>query len=261
MPDAHSSSPLPTTTARAHGSPADGMRMLTVRVRRGDDGPGHFVEYSVPWRENQTVLDVVTEIQRGLEPTLAYRFACRVGVCGSCAMTVNGKPRWTCRTHVKHVARDGVIVVEPLRNLPRIKDLVADMSTFFDKWRRAGNTFVGTATRADPPARVSPTSRQRRHADAAIECINCAVCYAACDVVAWDKDYLGPAALNRAWTLVNDERHADPDDVLRRASAGGGCHSCHTQGNCMTHCPVNLSPTGSIAGLKRRALWLALRGG
>ena len=229
---------------------ATDRRALTVRIARGS-AEASFSTYSVPWRENQTVLDVVTEVQRTLEPTLSYRFACRVGVCGSCAMTVNGTPRWTCRTHVSRIEEDGVIVIEPLRNLPRIKDLVVDMREFFQKWKKAGNTFVGTATRDDPPARISPDGKKRRLADAAIECINCAVCYAACDVVAWDKEYLGPAALNRAWTLFNDERHADPQGVLRDATSAGGCNSCHTQGSCMKHCPVGLSPTGSIAGLKR----------
>ena len=233
---------------------------LTVKIFRGDS-VGDFVTYEVPWRENQTVLDVVTEVQRSLEPTLSYRFACRVGVCGSCAMTVNGAPRWTCRTHVSRVQEDGVIVIEPLRNMPRIKDLVVDMSEFFDKWKKAGNVFEGVATRHDPPATVSPQSKKRKLADAAIECINCGVCYAACDVVAWDKEYLGPAALNRAWTLFNDERHADTKGVLRKATSGSGCNSCHSQGSCMTHCPVSLSPTGSIAGLKKSALLSFFKGG
>ena len=233
------------------------QRQLTVRISRGT-GDGSLSSYSVPWRDNQTVLDVVTEVQRTLEPTLSYRFACRVGVCGSCAMTVNGKPRWTCRTHVSRVEEDGVIVIEPLRNMPRIKDLVVDMREFFDKWKKAGNTFVGTATRNESPAKVSPQSKKRKMADAAIECINCGVCYAACDVVAWDKEYLGPAALNRAWTLFNDERHADTRDVLRKATSGSGCNACHSQGSCMTHCPVSLSPTGSIAGLKKSALKMFL---
>ena len=230
-------------------------KQLTVRISRGSGpGEGKWVEYQVPWRANQTVLDVVTEVQRRLEPSLAYRFACRVGVCGSCAMTVNGQPRWTCRTHVSRVQEDGVIVIEPLRNMPRIKDLTVNMDEFFAKWRKAGNTFQGKATRHEPTAVVSPESKQRKLADAAIECINCGVCYAACDVVAWDKEYLGPAALNRAWTLFNDERHADPKGVLRQATSGSGCNSCHSQGSCMTHCPVSLSPTGSIAGLKKNAL-------
>ena len=72
---------------------------LTVEIWRGKD-EGRFETYQVPQRESQTILDVVTWVQRNEEPALAYRFACRVGMCGSCAMTVNGKPRWTCRTHV-----------------------------------------------------------------------------------------------------------------------------------------------------------------
>ncbi|OZI31036.1 succinate dehydrogenase/fumarate reductase iron-sulfur subunit [Bordetella genomosp. 10] len=239
--------------AQGGAHPEASARTLTVRIWRGAE-EGGFATYQVPWRENQTVLDVVTEIQRRIEPDLSYRFSCRVGVCGSCAMTVNGKPRWTCRSHVSNVQQGGVIELEPLRNMPRIKDLVVDMTEFFDKWQKAGGRFVGTATREDPPARVDPASRKRKLADAAIECINCGVCYAACDVVGWDKNYLGPAALNRAWTLVNDERHGDIRGVIKQATAQGGCNACHTQGSCMTHCPVSLSPTGSIAGLKKRAL-------
>ncbi len=227
---------------------------LTVRIWRGK-AEGRFETYRVPARDNQTVLDVVTEVQRHQAPDLAYRFACRVGVCGSCAMTVNGRPRWTCRTHVRRVALEGTLTVEPLRNLPRIKDLACDMAPFFDRWQRAGGRFSGTASRQDPPQRVDPQSPSRLAASAAIECINCAVCHAACDVVAWNSDYLGPAALNRAWTLVNDARHGPRADTLDRAFAEGGCTSCHSQGNCTRHCPVGLSPSESIAALKRSAFF------
>jgi fumarate reductase iron-sulfur subunit len=226
---------------------------LTVRIWRGAE-EGDFATYRVPARENQTVLDVVTEVQRRHAPDLAYRFACRVGVCGSCAMTVNGVPRWTCRTHVSRVGQDGELTVEPLRSLPRIRDLACDMTPFFEKWKAAGGQFKGQATRADPPAAVNPADPKRRAADAGIECINCSVCYAACDVVAGDADYLGPAALLRAWTLVNDERHAAKHETLDRAMGRGGCGSCHSQGSCMVHCPVGLSPTEGIAGLKRMSL-------
>ncbi|MEM1050145.1 MAG: 2Fe-2S iron-sulfur cluster-binding protein [Pseudomonadota bacterium] len=232
--------------------------MLQVRVWRGKED-GAFQTYQVPKRENQTVLDVVTEVQRRHEPALAYRFACRVGVCGSCAMTVNGQPRWTCRTHVKTIGPDDTITIEPLRNLPRIKDLATDMTGFFDKWGQAGNVFEGTRTRHDPPAGIDPASKKRRRADAGIECINCAVCYAACDVVAWNTDYAGPAALNRAWTLVNDERHGDTRGTLKAATGDGGCGTCHSQGNCTRACPIGLNPSESIAGLKRQSL-LALVG-
>lgn len=228
-------------------------KSLTVRIWRGRED-GAFQTYQVPARDNQTVLDIVTEVQRRHEPALAYRFACRVGVCGSCAMTVNGMPRWTCRTHVDKVSQTGEITIEPLRNMPRIKDLATDMSGFIDKWGEAGNVFQGTATRHDPPAKVDTQSKKRKRADAGIECINCAVCYAACDVVSWNDEYRGPAALNRAWTLVNDERIADRKATLRTATGSDGCGSCHSQGNCTRACPIGLNPSESIAGLKRMSL-------
>jgi fumarate reductase iron-sulfur subunit len=232
---------------------SDDNKHLQVSIWRGKS-EGRFVTYRVPARDNQTVLDVVTWVQRHREPSLAYRFACRVGVCGSCAMTVNGRPRWTCRTHVRKVARDGRLSIEPLRNLPRIKDLACDMTPFFDKWQRAGGRFKGAARRGDPIPRLERSSPQRRAADAAIECINCAVCYSACDTVAWNPEYLGPAALNRAWTLINDVRHAEQDRILSVVARDGGCHACHTHGSCVEYCPVEINPTASIAGLKRHTL-------
>ena len=233
---------------------------LDVRVWRGDATGGEYVHYDVPLRESQTVLDVVTWIQRNPEPTLGYRFACRVGMCGSCAMMVNGKPRWTCRTHVNKVAKGHRLAIAPLRNLPVIKDLVCDMSAFFDKWGKAEGRFHPTSTREDPIAPILPDSPQRKAADAGIECINCAVCYAACDVVEANPKYLGPAALNRAWTLVNDTRDGGQSARLRAVAGDAGCHNCHSQQGCMTYCPNELNPTASIAGLKRATFRAALTG-
>jgi fumarate reductase iron-sulfur subunit len=230
---------------------------LRVVVWRGGK-EGAFQAFEVPRQPSQTVLDVVTHIQRHLDPTLSYRFACRVGMCGSCAMMVNGTPRWTCRTHVDKVAAEGTLELAPLANLPVVKDLVADMREFFDKWARAGGQFKPGATRADPFAVVDPASPARREADAGIECIGCGVCYAACDIVAWRRDYLGPAALNRAWTLVNDVRDRDRAARLDAVSGDAGCHSCHTLMSCTEHCPKNLSPTRAIGGLKRATLGLAM---
>jgi fumarate reductase iron-sulfur subunit len=226
------------------------VKSLSVRVWRGDKR-GRFEAFEVPRQPSQTVLDVVTHIQRHLDSTLSYRFACRVGMCGSCAMTVNGTPRWTCRTHVDKVAAGDALEIAPLANLPVVKDLVTDMREFFDKWARARGQFVPTATRADAFAIVKPDSAPRREADAGIECIGCAICYAACDVVAWNRAYLGPAALNRAWTLVNDVRDAAQPERLVAVAGDAGCHSCHTLMSCTELCPKSLSPTRAIAGLKR----------
>lgn len=233
---------------------------IDVSVWRGSGDHGAVSRYRVPRQPSQTVLDVVTWIQRNVEPGLSYRFACRVGMCGSCAMTVNGVPRWTCRTHVENVLDGGTLRLEPLRNLPVIKDLACDMRSFFDRWRQADSQFAPSETRADPMPAIDPASSERATADAAIECINCAVCYAACDVVAWDDDYIGPAALNRAWTLQNDIRDANRSQRLKTIARDGGCTSCHSQANCTRHCPAELDPSGSIAGLKKAVFRAALKG-
>ncbi len=232
----------------APGGSAQFENTLKVSVWRSDtDG---YQTFLVPQQDSQTVLDIVTWIQQNDDPTLSYRFACRVGMCGSCAMMVNGEPRWTCRTHVSKVTQNGGLEIAPLRNLPVIKDLVVDMDPFFDKWVAAEGVFEPSLTRNDPIEVADPTTVQRQQADAAIECINCAVCYAACDSVAADPDYLGPAALNRAWSLVNDVRDAGGGPRLDAISGAGGCQNCHSMGSCAQYCPNDLNPTASIAGLK-----------
>jgi fumarate reductase iron-sulfur subunit len=135
--------------------------ILEVDIWRGDR-EGAFQTFSLPLRDSQTILDVVTEIQRTQDASLAYRFACRVGMCGSCAMIVDGIPRWTCRTRVIDVQRKGKrIKLEPLRNLPIVKDLAVDMAVFFDKWRDAKGYFEpGDVPPADF-ALVAPDSRRR----------------------------------------------------------------------------------------------------
>jgi len=122
---------------------------------------------------------------------------------------------------VNDVIDGNTLVLEPLRSHPRIRDLVVDMTPFFETWKDAGAVFKPTATRFEDSA--------RQNADEGIECINCAVCYSACDVVAWDNNYLGPAALNRAWTLVNDAKHSERKETMSKALGAGGCGSCHVR--------------------------------
>ena len=233
--------------------------MLKVSIWRGG-ASGAFRAYAVPERASQSVLDVVTYVQRYIDATLSYRFACRVGMCGSCAMNVNGRPRWTCRTHVSKVAQGGRVEIAPLGNLPVIKDLAVDMTPFFEKWQAAQGVFAPALTRDDPLPQIKPASAPRKSVDAAIECINCGVCHAACDTVRWNDSYVGPAALNRAWSLMQDERDAGHAERLRAVSGEGGCHSCHSHQSCQSHCPQGLNPTRSIAGLKKMSLAAFLSG-
>ncbi len=236
-------------------------RNIDVAIWRGDASGGSLHTYQVPYFQSQTILDVVSWVQRYREPGLAYRFACRVGMCGSCAMMVNGRPMWTCRTHVdREITKANSLTIKPLRNLPVIRDLACDMHEFFTKWQKAEGRFYPTKTRHDAIEAISPRSKQREIADQATECINCAICYAACDVVTNNKKYHGPAALNRAWSLMNDERDGARAIRLTATGGGGGCHNCHSQQGCATYCPNSLNPTRSIAGLKRALILATIKG-
>jgi fumarate reductase iron-sulfur subunit len=169
--------------------------------------------------------------------------------------------RWTCRTHVGAVADKGSgVQIAPLANLPVIRDLATDMREFFNKWTRAKGYYKGSRTRHDDFAAVKPASKEAQALQAGIECIGCGVCYASCDVVTWRSDYLGPAALNRAWTLLNDVRDGARSDRLRAVAGDAGCLSCHTHITCTELCPKHISPTASIAGLKRASVAAAIKG-
>ena len=228
-----------------------GAKVDTISVSVWRSEKNAYEDFAVPKHASQTILDLVSWIQHYADPTLTYRFSCRVGVCGSCAMMVNGEPRWTCRTHVEKVENGGAITIGPLRNLPVIKDLAVDLDPFFDKWTKAGGFHHPTADRNDPIVEIRPNAPERQEIDSGIECINCAVCYAACDTVAANPDYLGPAALQRAWTVINDTRDGEKDAILDTISGENGCFNCHSIGSCTALCPNELDPLSAIAGLKR----------
>jgi fumarate reductase iron-sulfur subunit len=194
------------------------------------------------------VLDALVDIQHGQDQSLAFRYACRVGMCGSCAMVVNGRERWACRTRLATLSTD-VVDLRPLYHLPVLRDLVVDMEPFHERLRAAGAAFVPGAG-AEEYAVIAGDSAERRQIDEAIECIGCGMCVSACTMVASAPRFPGPAALNRVFTLRRDRRAAAAgswswllsDDALVR---------CHGQGNCTAVCPMGLSPQTSIAQLKR----------
>jgi len=208
--------------------------------------------YWVPAKEGMTVLDALVDAQRRLDPTLAFRYACRVGMCGSCAMVINGRERWACRTVLKKLGT-GTVAVRPLYHFPLIRDLVVDMAPFRDTMMAVGATFTPAASPAAFAA-VGGDSPERRRIDPAIECIGCGMCVSACTMVAHDPRFPGPAALNRLFTLAADSRdagHPGRDAVMLSEDA---LLRCHGQANCAAVCPMEISPTESILALRRRAV-------
>jgi len=207
--------------------------------------------YAVEAGPDTTVLDALVEIQRRQDPTLAFRYACRVGMCGSCAMVVNGRERWACRTRLATLPA-GPVTVRPLYHFPLLRDLVVDMAPFTAKLRDVG-AALAPAPDAEPYALIPAGSAERRDIDPAIECIGCGMCVSACTMVAHNPRFPGPAALNRAFTLARDSRDAGGEARWAVLLSDDALARCHGQGNCTEVCPMGLAPTTSIIRLRQLA--------
>lgn len=218
---------------------------VTLSVKRSDADETTWQRFDVPLRDRMTVLDALFHIVWHLDNTLSFRCACRAGMCGSCGMVVDGRERLACRTQVSDLGP--TITVEPMRNLPVIKDLAVDMGQFFAKWARVTPSVRGAAVE---PALIPAGSGQRARIDDHLDCISCGLCYSSCSIVASDPDYLGPAALNRAYCVVADIRDASRDERLAALGGQHGMHRCHGLFECTQVCPKGLAPTRSIAALK-----------
>lgn len=226
--------------------------VLTLEVFRWSPGAGERMEkYRVSAEGDTTVLDALVEVQRRQDPGLAFRYACRVGMCGSCALVINGRERWACRTRLQALATDAV-TVRPLYHFPLIRDLVVDMTSFVGRMRQVG-AALAPAEAAPAYGLIPGDARERRAIDPAIECIGCGMCVSACTIAGHDAAFPGPAALNRAFTLQMDSRDADHEARWSVLMSDDGLARCHGQGNCTEVCPMELEPSGAILKLRRRA--------
>ena len=229
------------------------VKAATLRVLRWAPGAAeHRQVYRVTAGADTTVLDALVEIQRTQDPSLGFRYACRVGMCGSCAMVVNGRERWACRTRLASLSA-GVVDVRPLYHLPVLRDLVVDMAPFQERLRAVGGALV---PRPGAPSyvQVDGDGPERRQIDEAIECIGCGMCLSACTMVAHAPRFPGPAALNRAFTLQRDRREGAAEARWSVLLSEDALARCHGQGNCTAVCPMGLAPSSSIASLRRLAL-------
>lgn len=225
-------------------------KIRRFRVARTDGSGGRaFQTYRVPEGDRMTVLDGLLHIHRHLDRTLTFRYACRAGMCGTCSMTVNRVGRLACSTRLSAIPEE-VVVVEPLRHLPVIQDLMVDFEPFFDAWRAVHPQFI-PASDERAEVRILPESRERRLIDRHRECISCGICYASCDVVGMHPGFLGPAAMTRALCLLADSRGRGREERLRVLDSARGCWRCHTHNTCAELCPKGLDPTRAIEQVKR----------
>jgi succinate dehydrogenase/fumarate reductase iron-sulfur protein len=233
------------------------MREITVHVQRSPEIGGEkarFETHRLALADKASVLDALFTMQRGPCPDLAFSFSCRVGMCGSCAMVVNGRERLTCSTLVETVGPE--LRIEPLRNLPVLRDLAVDLKPFFNAYRSSMPHFVPRDDLdADAFYPISRESAEWKALDHQPQCIDCGSCYSACTLVTLNPRYLGPMALHRALNLIADPRDKARTERLHLVSGETGAFRCHTLGNCRDVCPRGISPTSSIQRLKRLAVF------
>ena len=249
------------------------MRPFTFRIYRFDperDDEPIYRAYTLDVPEGMTVLEALLRIQAEQDGSLAFRYACRGAVCGSCAMMINGREELACRTQVhglgeqsRTVYRDAArvedegeaddgrtITVEPLRNLEVIKDLVVDMDPFFEKLEAVEPWLQPARPDPEDERLVEPAAWEE--AEPYTNCILCACCHSVCPVEEEDADYLGPAALAQNYRFLADVRDGSGAERLTLVAGEHGVEGCDFVWNCVEICPKGVPPTKGIAKTRAR---------
>lgn len=221
---------------------------VEVRIARSD--PAARASFTVARREAFVVLDLIAAAARE-DPTLAFRYSCRSGFCGTCAVLLDGRPILGCQTPVPAVPR---VELAPLGGFAVVRDLVVDPAPFGARWDAIGPVIEpgGTASDESLPRPLGPAMGAAGSPAAdSLDCISCGACFAACDMAALDSAFLGPAALTRAMVTISDSRDAGRGGRLAVVSEHGGVDGCHGIGACSVVCPRDLDPQRAIRRLRR----------
>ena len=256
--------PAPVTKPAAAPRPAAPapMRQAVFRVHRyqpqSDKGP-YWQEYRVPYRDDMVVLDGLTYIKDHIDPTLTFRWSCRMGICGSCGMDVNGKPRLTCGTFIKEVAKGGAITVEPLTAFNTIKDLVADFDPFMDHFHSVKPWIIRDKHEPLEKGEYLQYPEELEAFRQQSLCINCTLCYAACPVFQGNSKFTGPASLAMALRYIRDTRDEGAEERFKTLNTPESIWACTFVGECTVVCPKGVDPAGAIQSLKLLATQRQMR--
>ncbi|MEM0136994.1 MAG: succinate dehydrogenase iron-sulfur subunit [Thermoplasmata archaeon] len=217
---------------------------ITNGIREG------FEEYSILADRFTTVLDALLDVRENQNSSIQFRYSCRMGMCGSCGMKINRKPRLACQTLISQVGT--VIKIEPMDHLPIIRDLVPYLDEFFLKYKSVKPYLIEKSKEYQD----HPSTMNKQYEWQIMEylssnyCIQCALCYSACPIVGSDKNYLGPAALNVAFRYTADSRDTGARYRLEIVSGEEGTSRCHFVGECTEVCPKEVNPSYSIQKLR-----------
>ena len=231
---------------------AETITLEVARYRPETDTEPAFQQYEVPLRGDWVILDALNHVKDKLDGSLSFRWSCRMGICGSCGMTVNGEPKLTCATFLSSYA-PGPIRVEPLKNFPVIRDLVIDMSDFLVKLSEVKPWIVRKEEKPLAEGEFLQTPEELDAFKQFSMCINCMLCYAACPVYGLDPVFAGPAAIALAQRYNMDSRDQGSSERLDVLSQDEGIWSCTLVGECTQVCPKNVDPAGAIQQYKLTA--------
>lgn len=218
-------------------------KIVTLRVKKWSPTTGkvEWKEYQIETFKGMTVLDALLKVKAEIDHTLTLRYSCRMGVCGSCGMVINGVPRLACQTQIAEVATESnpVVTVEPLYNHPVIRDLVTDFTSFFEKHASVKPYLIrkNIEERESPTGEYLMTPEDLEGIYQFTLCISCGLCYSACPVAASDPEYLGPQALTYALRYIADPRDEDPESRTVVVDTEHGCHRCHTPQRAALYAP------------------------
>ncbi|MEK6693175.1 MAG: succinate dehydrogenase iron-sulfur subunit [Nitrospirota bacterium] len=236
------------------------MKRYTFRIKRFDPEKENFRwdEFSVDMEPMERVLDGLDRIKDYADGSLTFRRSCGHGICGSCAMKINGRNRLACQSLLRDIEGRGTarraptVVIEPLEAFPVIKDLVVDMEDFFEK----NDLVLPYLINDEPPPereRLQSPSEQEMILES-ITCIMCGSCTSSCPIYWTDSQYLGPSSLLKAYRFIFDSRDRAEEERLEKVTGVHGLWRCHSIFNCVESCPKEIDITGHITELKRLAL-------
>jgi fumarate reductase iron-sulfur subunit len=224
-------------------------KLEIFRYHPEQDTEPRLQTFEVPYRTDWVVLDALNYIKGELDGSVTYRWSCRMGVCGSCGMLVNGRPRLTCAAFLKDYY-PATIRVEPLANFPVIRDLVIDYDDFMHKLVEVKAWLVPKEDKPIEQGEFRQTPAQLAAFKQYSMCINCMLCYAACPVYGLEPKFIGPAALALAQRYNLDSRDGAQQERMDVISQDEGIWECTLVGECSEVCPKDVDPAGAIQRAK-----------
>lgn len=223
------------------------IQTVIRRTAAGKSG-GNPQSFEVNAKKDMTVLDALNQIKDAKDSSLAFRSSCRMGICGSCGMMIDGKPRLACQTYLRDLGK--IIKIEPLRHFPVVKDLVADIDDVFDKMRSVMPHMKRMEEKATEGGEYKQTPRQLNKIKQACQCIKCMNCYSACPVYGKNKKFIGPAAGNLAYRYQKDSRDKAAGKRIDTVIGKDGVWDCSFVGECSKVCPKRVDPGTAMQRLK-----------